>query len=91
MRKYAIAGLLALVLALSACGNVPGTDDYNDKHGQGDAGVGHRDDSDADVVNMPDGFSNVATKCDGEGHRIFVTTQNASGKFMVVVNDENCR
>lgn len=31
-----------------------------------------RDSNPADIIEMPDGFSNVATKCDGHGHRLYV-------------------
>lgn len=65
-------------------------DDYNDKHGLGDAPVGERDDSEADVLHMPDGFPNLATKCDGHGHRVYVTTQNASGKEAFAIDDPTC-
>jgi hypothetical protein len=76
--------------ALPSCGTVPGTEDYNDKHGIGDSPVGDQDDSETDVINMPDGASNVYHKCDGHGHRVYVTTQNASGKELVVIDDPSC-
>lgn len=73
------------VLALTACG-----DDYKDKRGKGDAPVRKSNDSPVEVMNYPDGFSNVAHKCDGHGHRVYVTTQNSNGKQMAVVADASC-
>lgn len=86
----AIVAVLLLVGLLAACGSVPGTEDYNDKHGVGDAPTGDKDDSKKAVIQFPDGFSNVSYACDGHGHRVYVTTQNASGKELEVIDDEAC-
>jgi hypothetical protein len=45
----------------------------------------------ADVVTMPDGFSNVATKCDGP-NRVYVVFHGDStyGALAVVPNDPRC-
>lgn len=87
--RIAIAGSIIAIAAAAApaCGV---KDDYDDKHGQGDAPVDDTNDSARDVMNFPNGFSNVAHGCDGFGHRVFVTTQNASGKELVVVDDPSC-
>lgn len=86
---YAILIVITVmvILLIAGCGMV---DDYNDNHGIGDAPTGEKDDSEKDVIQFPDGFSNVAHGCDGHGHRVYVTTQNASGKEMVVVDDPTC-
>lgn len=90
-RRMVLAAAALLLLGLvSACSEVPGTDDYNDKHGIGDSPVGEKDDTAKDVIQFPDGMSNVAHACDGHGHRVFVTTQNASGKELVVIDDPSC-
>jgi hypothetical protein len=49
-------------------------------------------DSPADVIEMPDGFSNVATKCDS-GNRIYVLFKgdSAYGSIAVVPNAEGCQ
>ncbi len=79
-----LVAVLGAVLLLSACS------EYNDERGRGDAGITARDASPAIVVNMPDGFSNVAIKCAGP-NGVYVTTQNANGKQLTVVeNDPNC-
>jgi hypothetical protein len=48
-------------------------------------------DSPADVIEMPDGFNNLATKCD-HGNRIYVTYHADSpyGAVAVVPNAEGC-
>lgn len=46
----------------------------------------------ADVISMPDGFSNAATKCD-HGNRIYVLFHSDSpyGAIAVVPQDPTCR
>ena len=73
-------------LALSAVVLV-GCDSYNDKRGIGDAPVGSSQDGPAEVINFPDQFANVATKCDGHGHRIYSTTREAA---VTVIADPTC-
>jgi len=60
MKKIA-GGLMAALLLFG----VVGCSSYNDHRGKGDAPVAgrHGDDSPADVVNMPDSFPNISTKC----------------------------
>jgi hypothetical protein len=56
-----------------------------------DSPIGGRDDSPADVINMPDGFSNVATKCGSPGIRIFVAFKsNQNRAAITAVADPNC-
>jgi len=45
----------------------------------------------ADIVRMPDGFSNAATKCD-HGNRVYVVFHgdNPYGTIAVVPKDETC-
>lgn len=87
-----VAGtLLGLaIVALVAFVIVPTVDRNNERRGRGDADVADVDDSGAQVIQFPDRFSNVASKCDGYGHRIFVTTKSDSSRFMVVVDDPTC-
>ena len=45
----------------------------------------------ADVYAMPNYYNNVASKCDGHGHRIFVTSNKSSAPSnLVVINDTSC-
>lgn len=82
--KTIIAGAVILgsiLQGLTAC-------DLDDEDsGLGDAGVGPQDTSKADIINFPDLFANIAMKCDGHGHRVYVSTRNAPP---VVVTDSSC-
>lgn len=56
-----------------------------------DAGVSNRDTGPADLINMPDGYSNVAHKCDGP-NMVYVIYHGTSayGSVAVVANDPRC-
>jgi predicted small secreted protein len=70
-----IAGVVfTSVLTLSACSG------WNDANGHGDAEVKQSDSSGAEVINMPDTFGNLATKC-SHGFRVWSTT-HGSGNDM---------
>jgi len=57
-----------------------------------DAPRGELNDDPADVVLMPDGFSNVSSKCDGP-NRVYVVfkSNSAYGSVAVAANDPRCR
>lgn len=74
-----VAGLL-LAVALGACSN--------DEEGRGDSPVGDRDDSPAEVVNFPDQFHNMATKCN-HGNRLYTHTRGGAAP-LVVPQDPSC-
>lgn len=80
MKKYLILFML-MFLMLTGCSK------YNNSRGIGDSPVGKQDRSPAEIIVFPDGFENVATKCDGHGRRIYTTTREAAP---VVVIDSNC-
>lgn len=67
MKKYIAIALIALVTAGCAKASEPFKD--SDRGGTND--------SPADVIEMPDGFNNLATKCD-HGFRIYVTFHSDS-------------
>src|SRR5882672_1167468 len=73
------------VFALSACGIGKAVEPFND------APIGTQNKGSADGVNMPDGFSNVTTKCD-HGNRIYVAYHgnNAYAAIAVVAGDPTC-
>lgn len=85
MKRAAVAaaGVLVVLLA-SGCARI--TEEWND------APIERKDDGPAVVYSMPDGFANVATKCDGFGHRIYVTRGAAEGggKAVAVIADPAC-
>ena len=83
-RAGIIAGLTLLAgLSLTGCkGN-----EWNQ-----DAPVSSRDRSPAEAYDMPDGFSNFASKCDLHGNRVYILFHNSSsyGGIAVVPHDPTC-
>jgi hypothetical protein len=75
----------AASLALAGCDG-----GYNGARGRGDAPVGRSDDTPAEVINFPDRFGNVATKCDGHGHRLYVMTHGKTDPPVTVIEDATC-
>jgi hypothetical protein len=75
-----LAAAIMLVLGLTA-GSCS-------EKGKGDADVGRWDDTPAYVINMPDGFMNVAVKCDPAGFRIYAHTRPAPP---LVIEDASCK
>jgi len=78
MRKLVIILAALIVMGLAACGDEAVKD--AEKSGQ------TVDRSPAHVIAMPDEFSNIATKCDGKGHRVF-----SNGDDIFALNDEACK
>jgi len=77
MKKLIIIPAAIIVMGFAACGDDAVKD--ASKSGQTvDRGPAH-------VIAMPDEFSNVASKCDGHGHRVF---SNSKGIF--ALDDKNC-
>ena len=74
---------LAIGIGASSCG------EWNDERGKGDAPVQDKagDDRAAVVINMPDGFANVAIKCYA-GNGLYVTTRDAPP--IIIADDPNC-
>lgn len=87
MKKIVVASVAALSLVgLSGCGIGKMTEPFKDAPR---SGVENGDP--ADLVRMPDGFSNAATKCD-HGNRIYTLFHGdgAYGSIAVVPNDPTC-
>lgn len=83
---YAAAALIAAaVLALAGCSNKQ-RQQFNDAPRQA---VQNNDP--AQIITMPDGFNNVASKCDGP-NRVYVVfhSDSAYGSVSVVANDPRC-
>lgn len=73
--------------ALTSCGaQNKYTEPYND------SGRGQTNSTPADVLTFPDGFNNVATKCD-HGNRVYVIYHNDGpyGAVAVAPNDPSCK
>ena len=81
MKRLVVASFV-LALLVSGC------NEFNAERGRGDAPVGERNTEESEVMFFPDKFSNVAHKCDGYGHRVYVTTSDYS--TVVVVDDPSC-
>ena len=82
-RKIRLAlAAVAVAAVLAAVGCSKATETFND------APVNSKNDLPADVYSMPDGFSNVASKCDGKGHRIFVAYHGDSAYAAIAVIDD---
>jgi hypothetical protein len=83
MKKILIIATAGLTLFLSGCGKA--AEPFND------APVSGENTGAAEKINMPDGFSNVATKCD-HGNRIYVAFHgdSAYAAIAVVPNDPSC-
>lgn len=79
-----VIALVICVSMLSACGE-----------SRQDAPVTGRDTGPADLINMPDGFSNVAHKCDGP-NMVYVIYHGAGanaspyGSVAIAPNDPRC-
>lgn len=79
MRRSSVAGIVVAGALLAAgCSDTSPT---------GDGPTGAVDDSPAAVINFPNGYANVAHKCDGQGHRVYSTTREAPP---VVIDDPSC-
>jgi len=86
MNRYLTALAVAAIAALSLTGCAgKASEPFKD------APEGQRNNSAADTMTFPDGFSNVATKCD-HGNRVYVAFKGDKpyGALAVVPNDPSC-
>lgn len=84
MKKTLIAAVAATALVLASCSDKQ-TERFKD------APRGEYDRTPANVLAFPDGFSNVAYKCEGP-NRVYVVFHNnaAYGSVAVVKDDPRC-
>lgn len=83
-RATAAALTAATALALlTGCSSL--TEPFND------APISKKDDTPAEVYSMPDGFANVASKCDRHGNRIYTTRTDGGEAMAVVPQDPSCK
>lgn len=80
-----VVGAALLIFAMVGCGADKAQEPFKD------APRGNTNESPADIIQMPDGFSNVAAKCDGT-NRVYVVFHgdNAYGTVAVAPNDPRC-
>lgn len=91
--KHRYITIAAAAAALALFGAACDQEDEADrtKHGRGDAPIGRIDDRKAEIINMPDDYNNLATKCDNHGHRVYSTTRHDEGQaFIQVIDDPTC-
>lgn len=83
-RRIAVAGMA--VLLLTGCG-AKATEPFKDSPTAGD-----RNEAPARVITMPDGFSNVAGKCDGSNY-VYSGYHGDDNRMSIAVvpNDPRCR
>ncbi len=79
-KKALASAVVAAGFTAAACSN---TGTFGEEFR--DTGVANRDDTPADIIQMPEGFSNVAAKCDGTS-RVYVT-RNDNGRAVAVIAD----
>lgn len=82
--RAAAAGAAAAIALLAGCSQ-KAAEPFRD------APVSGHQSSPAEVIEMPDGFSNVADKCDGHGHRVYVLF-HSDGSYgsVTAVSDPGC-
>lgn len=81
--RLAVAAAVAGTLTLTGCSKI--VEPFND------APIERKDDSPAVVLSMPDGFSNIAVKCEGP-NRVYTIYHGDSpyGAIAVAPNDPRC-
>lgn len=85
VRLPALVGAAVLAVALTGCG-------AKATEGLRDAPIEDRNTEGAEVLVFPDGFSNVAAKCDGPNRVYVIFKSNSSyGAIAVVADDERCQ
>jgi hypothetical protein len=86
-RNYKLlAGVIGLVLVFAAsCGIDKATEPWKDGPRSGIV-----NDSESDIIEMPDGFSNLATKCD-HGNRIYVAYKGDANRAAIAVVPDGCK
>ena len=85
MKKIVIAASALTLVSLVGCGT-KAAEPFQD------APRGQNNTRPADTITFPDGFSNVASKCDGP-NRVYVVFKGdlAYGSVNVVPNDPRCK
>lgn len=85
MKKLLIPIVAAVTLLLASCG-AKAMEPYKDAPTSSD-----RNSGEATVIEMPDGFSNLATKCDN-GNRIYVAYKGDLNRAAIAVvgKDKTC-
>jgi hypothetical protein len=82
-RRMTLALAVVAVTGVAGCGSTP--ERLNARQQR------NVDRTPPEVYAMPDHYNNVASKCDGHGHRMYVTSnKDQAPSNLVVVTDESC-
>lgn len=85
-RRRIIVGALLAGALLTGC-----EEQFKSPRGLGDAPVGAKNGDRKDVIEMPNGFPNLASACDGHGHRVYVTSHgDKNTSAPAIVDDPTC-
>lgn len=85
-RTLAIAlAVIGLCIPLAGCENVGGDTSREDAHD-----TKQTNKKPPEVIAFNNRFPNVETKCDGHGHRIFVTSNQNYRPTLIVMPDATC-
>jgi hypothetical protein len=78
-----VSALAALGVIVAGCGNTPERLNAHQSR--------NVDRTPPEIFAMPDHYNNVASKCDGHGHRIYVTSnKDPAPSNLVVIKDPSC-
>jgi hypothetical protein len=92
MKAFKMTVIIALAVSVTACGTV--TERGKKNRGLGDASSENIqvDYTTPDIYAFPSGWGNVATKCIGEGQRIYQieASDGGIGGYFTIVADESC-
>lgn len=85
--KRTLAGLGLAGLLLSGCGMQKAVEPFRDSPTSGD-----RNEAPARIITMPDGFSNIAGKCDGPNY-VYSGYHGDDNRMSITVapNDPRCK
>ncbi len=84
------AGILAITATAAAALTLTGCSQKMQEPFR-DAPVSGHQSAPAEVIEMPDGFSNIADKCDGHGHRVYVVFHgDGSYGSVTAIPDPSC-
>ncbi|MET7776269.1 hypothetical protein ABZU94_10675 [Streptomyces mirabilis] len=91
MRPTRIRAAVAAAAVILGLGLLAGCNDKASEPFKDAGRSGHDNGTPADLIRMPDGFSNAATKCD-HGNRIYIAYHgdSAYAAIAVVAGDPSC-
>lgn len=83
IRLYALTGAVAVLALLTGCSANEHQATTDSPHDSGDNTTAH-------IINFPDGFPGIASKCVGDGYRAWVSRHELSETVPVLRPDKSC-